>query len=88
MGLKCTYNDINNPIKKSNAFNDNSKKTINEFLAMEDEEDDLECKLVTVKTEEHFKKIPEPKPRTLKRQLTINTDKNSLSAILNENLFK
>jgi len=88
MSLKCTYNDINNPIKKSNAFNDNSKKTINEFLAMEDEEDDLECKLVTVKTEEHFKKIPDPKPRTLKRQLTINTDKNSLSAILNENLFK
>lgn len=67
--------------------NRDTKKTIAEFLAMDDDEEDFnekEIKNVDLARRQSINK----KIVTLKRQLTINTDKNSLSAILSESLFK
>jgi trimeric autotransporter adhesin len=83
----------NDTLMKRNR--DTSKKTIAEFLAMEDEDDDLienrlEKSINSIQIDDNkLRKTSTGRVITpLKRQLTINTDKNSLSAILNENLFK
>jgi hypothetical protein len=70
---------------KSDLPSNSSKPNLEELTIS------LENKLVAQNAESISSNTPVPSPRAklmLKKQLTINTDRSALSAILNENVFK
>ena len=77
----------------NNNRNDGQRrdKEINLKIDNDDVNSNSSVKQLSLKTDSYASNTPVPSPRAklmLKKQLTINSDNRSLSAVLNENLYK